>query len=64
MLVCFLVFQMLLNLLHSEANTIEVDGYFFIDFLKVNGSLIKIKILVSVVKYTFIKVKLECQEMK
>lgn len=45
-------------------NTVEVERYFFIDFLKVNGSLIKIEILVSVVKYTFTKVKLECQEMK
>lgn len=55
---------MLLILLHSEANAIEIDRYLFIDFPKVNGSLMKIKFPISVVKYTFIKVELECQEMK
>lgn len=61
---CFLVFLVLLNLLHSESNTFEIDGYLFIDFLKVNCILIKIKFLISVIKYTFIRVDLECQEMK
>lgn len=52
---CFFAYLVLLNLPHSEPN-IETDGHLFIDILKVN--LIKIKFLVSVVKYTFIKVAL------
>lgn len=56
MFMCFFVYLVLLNLPHSELNTIETDGHLFTDFLKV--ILIKIKFLVSVVKYTFIKVAL------
>lgn len=61
---CFLVFLVLLNLFHSEPNTIETEGYLSNYFLKINVSHIKIKFLISVVKYIFIKVELECQEKK
>jgi len=47
---CFLVFLVLLNLLHSEPDTIEINEHLFTDFLRVNGSLIKINFLISVVK--------------
>lgn len=40
------------------------NGHCFTDFLRVNSSLIKIKFLVSVVKYIFIRVVLHCQKMK
>lgn len=48
--ICFLTFLVLLNLLHSEPNTFDINGHLFTDFLRVNGSLIKIKFLISVVK--------------